>query len=120
MLDLKRISESPRGIFCEVLRPAGYPDCSAGGISSRYTTVLLVGDGVPEHFEARSDTPIVKLVRRNFVDGIFLHVEPIEKPAGSWNGPMSGGSFIYSCDSRFHEVSNYPLSVHDRFEAGGQ
>ena len=102
------MSDAPKGIFCEVLRPAGYPDCTAGGISSRFVQVLLVGDGVPACFEARPDTPIVTLVRRNLDRGEYLHVEPIDKPAGSWNGPMAGGNFIYSCDSRFHAVSQDP------------
>ena len=109
-----------KGIFCDVLKPCHGTDCTANGITSRYTQVLLVGDGVPAHFEARPDTPIVKLVRRDLARGTYLHVEPIEKPEGSWNGPMAGGNFIYSCDSRFHEVSQYPLSVHDRFEAWGR
>jgi hypothetical protein len=105
-----------KGIFCDVLKPCHGTDCTANGITSRYTQVLLIGDGVPQAFEARPDTPIVRLVRRDIGDRVYCHVEPIEKPEGSWNGPMAGGNFIYSCDSRFHAVSHYPLSVHDRFE----
>lgn len=29
---------------------------------------------------------------------------------------MMGGNFAYSCDSRFREISDYPLPVHDRVE----
>lgn len=104
-----------KGIFCDVLRTAGQ-DCTCNGVTAHSQCVLLVGDGVPAHFEARPDTPVVKLVRRDLGGREYMHVEPLESPQGSWNGPMAGGNFIYSTDSRFHTVSHYPLSVHDRFE----
>lgn len=87
-------------------------DCTADGISSKKDSLILVGEGIPEIFEG-DETNTVKLVRRNLYSGEYLHVEPIEQPAGM-NGPQFGGSFVYSSDSRF--PSDYPIGIHDRFE----
>jgi hypothetical protein len=101
-----------RGLLCSVYTNPLYKGCSNGGISSKVTEVTLVGPGIPEIFYASVEAPAVKLVRRN-IGGEYLHVEPIEQPIGMV-GPMAGGAFVYSSDSRF--PSKYPLSLHDRFD----
>ena len=60
------------------------------------------------------------IIRRNLFGGEYLHVEPRINgktlcPDG-WIGGMMGGNFVYSSDSRFRQISPYPLPVHDRFE----
>lgn len=91
-------------------------DCSNGGISSRCDAVTIVGEGIPEVFSAREDAPAVRVVRRQFASGQYVHLEPVDQPAGMC-GPMFGGTLVYSSDSRFRElVSPYAVSLHDRFD----
>lgn len=96
---------------------SGHGDCSNGGISSRYDEVLVpVEDG---YIDVDTDNPpenLVRIVRRNIYGCEYVHVEP-------WNCEgrivMSGGTFVYSSDSRFIETINngdYPVSLHDRCE----
>lgn len=107
-----------RGLLCQVYRASwNGGDPSNGGISSRCDEVILVGLGPKaEIFEPTPRCPAVRLVRRTLGDGpVYLHAEPLDQPEGRV-GPMAGGSFIYSCDSRF--PSDYPIGLHDRFETG--
>lgn len=60
-------------------------------------------------FEPDEKHPEVKIVRRKLFGSEYIHAEPAKK--GSY---ASGGSFIYSCDSRFRELSKYPIPLHDR------
>lgn len=48
-------------------------------------------------------------------DLYYYHAEPIDQPSGMV-GPMFGGNFCYSSDSRFREICQYPIPIHDRFE----
>jgi hypothetical protein len=32
-----------KGLALRVLRPAGYPDCTLGGVSAQYDSLVLVG-----------------------------------------------------------------------------
>lgn len=99
------------------LRASIYTDeigeCSNGGISSRVKYVTIVGDGIPEIFTADDKAPAVKIVRRVIWGKPYVHAEPVDQPEGT-AGPMAGGCFIYSSDSRFPH--QYPISLHDRFE----
>jgi hypothetical protein len=103
-----------RGLICEIYRRTG--EFSNGGISSRCQAVTLVDIGV-DLFDPVADRPAVKLVKRNFGNRVYLHAEPLEQPTGLV-GPMAGGTFIYSCDSRF--PSDYPIALHDRWETEQQ
>lgn len=89
-------------------------DCTANGISSKVDRLILIGDGVVELFEGKEDnSDVVKLVRRQIGKREYLHCEPLQKPIGK-NGPMFGGNFIHTSDSRF--PNDYPIAIHDRFE----
>jgi hypothetical protein len=102
------------GLVCYVFRAEAFPDCTNGGISSRCDRVTLVGLGPEcEIFPATPERPAVRLVRRTIRGSVYLHAEPVDQPEGLV-GPMAGGNFIYSSDSRF--PSDYPISLHDRFE----
>ena len=63
----------------------------------------------------------LKVVRRGKGANQYLHVEPMfDKDRGSGVGPMAGGNYVGTSDSRFSNVSAYPLSVHDRWETQEQ
>lgn len=95
-------------------------DSSNGGISSRVDSVVVLGG--PEIFEPGADRPAVKLVRRQFGSGVYIHAEPVDKPAGDLVGPMFGGTYISSCDSRWRDLvgHSYPIPLHDRWETPEQ
>lgn len=104
-----------KGLMCNVYEPPG-GGLSNGGISSYVTKVCLVGEKC-EVFEAREDMPAVHLIRRIIGGRQYVSAEPIEQPKGMC-GPMFGGSFIYTSDSRF--PNDYPIPLHDRFETQEQ
>ena len=94
-------------------------NCSNNGISSRYKEVLLVCEtGFIEVDENNPPENLVKLVTRHLFGRDYKHIEPVARPTGC--GWMSGGTLVYSCDSRFRELSEYPLSFHDRQETQEQ
>ena len=94
-------------------------DCSNNGISSRYTEVLLIcEEGFINIDENNPPENLVKLVTRHLFGRDYKHIEPVAKPNGV--GWMSGGSLVYSCDSRFRRMSEYPLCLHDRQETQEQ
>lgn len=96
-----------------VYRDAKLGDCTNGGISERYDTLYLICD---EGYSEKEDdsTELLRLVRRNFCGREYLHAEPTTPTPEGCVGPMFGGNFIYTCDSRF--PSPYPIPVHDRYE----
>jgi hypothetical protein len=88
---------------------SGDCDCTNGGITSKMNSLIL--GGVPNCPFTGDENNTVVLVER--CTGYVCAV-PVKQPEGMC-GPMFGGNFIYSSDSRF--PSNYPIPVHDRFEA---
>lgn len=99
-----------KGLLALIFR-SSIGDCSHGGVSGRADRVVVVDNAMPGVFAPDARTPAVKLVQR----GKWLHAEPVERRAGA--GPMFGGTFIWSSDSRFRAVSEYPIPLHDRWEA---
>ena len=90
-------------------------NCSNNGISSRYKEVLLICDeGFIKIDEDNPPENLVKLVTRNLFGREYKHIEPVAAASGA--GWMAGGSLVYSSDSRFRSMSEYPLSLHDRQE----
>jgi hypothetical protein len=71
--------------------------------------VIIIDDTMPKIFNASEDYPAVRIVRRKIFGKDYIHAEPME--AGSY---AFGGSFIYTSDSRFCTLSNYPIPLHDR------
>ena len=109
-----------KGLICEIYESKDIGNCSNGGISSTNKEVLVVmKEGEGQVFEEDEKRPTVKIVRR-IIDGEeYVHAEPINAPEGI--GWMMGGSFIYSCDSRFRNyVNEYPIALHDRQETSEQ
>jgi hypothetical protein len=116
-----------KGLIVEVYksfqRDGKVSDCTNNGITSRVNKITLVGEGIPEIFEADEDAPAFKVVRRMLSHSDtdnhkeeYLHVEPIERPTGI--GWMYGGNICSTSDSRF--PNRYPLKIHDRQESAAQ
>ena len=99
----------------------GFTDCTNGGISSRYHTLYLECD--QGFHEVEDDDPrLIRVVERTFGwrDTPYLHVEQVSPSVTTLHkvGPMFGGNFVYTSDSRF--PSDYPIPIHDRFETQEQ
>ena len=87
-------------------------DCTNGGISSYEDRLYLI---VPDGFcDMPEDDPRVVEVKHI---GDHAYVTPVHPsgPPDAVIGPMDGGNFVYSSDSRF--PSEYPLPIHDRWES---
>ena len=91
-----------------VYRSPGLGDCTNGGISARHDRLLLQCPDGPEEV-APGDERLLCLVDR----GGHLHAEPVTRPQGRMAGPMFGGNYISTSDSRFG--APYPIPVHDRW-----
>jgi len=104
-----------KGMSASIYENKGHGNCSNGGISSYCKDVTIVNSKC-KVFEADEQSPAVVIVKRIIGGKEYLHAEPVEKPTGI--GWMAGGTFIYTCDSRFREeFGNYPISLHDREES---
>ena len=97
-------------------------DCTNGGASSTVDTVCVVN--IPGPFEPGPDRPAFELVHRP--ENTHAILRPVNSRLGI--GPMFGGNFGYSSDSRFSEavrnltgLPNYgAVHIHDRFETPEQ
>lgn len=90
-------------------------DCSNGGISSKFNEILIRHDEGQEIIDL--DEPpenFCTVVTKCFGGREYKHIEPVARPTGC--GWMAGGTICYSCDSRFHDFTDYPLQLHDRQE----
>ena len=94
--------------------------CSKSGITSRYDEIYL--EHPRGNIEIDADDPpenFCKVVTRflNFGGGFeYKHIEPITPVKNGSTGYMASGCFAYCCDTRFNEISRYPLQIHDRTE----
>lgn len=95
-----------------------FGDSSNGGISSRYSEVLIeCKDGYIEIDENNPPENFCKVVERRMWDKTYLHIEPYKATDKGCVGWMAGGCFCSAPDSRFSRISAYPLSLHDRQES---
>ena len=86
-----------------------YRDADAFSPMRHARKVTIIDPAVPAMYEPTEDAPAVRIVRRNLFGREYIHAEPYAP--GTYS---AGGRFIYSCDSRFREINNYPISLHDR------
>ena len=107
-----------KGLLVEVYTAFDGVDCTAGGISSGKQHLILESyvdsGGCERQMNAPftgDETNTVRVVVGN-ISG-YVKAVPIKTPKGMV-GPMFGGNFIYSSDSRF--PYKYPVPIHDRFE----
>jgi len=99
-----------KGLLVFILKENGC-GCTNGGVTEKANRAILYWDGVPEIFSSSDDTPALQLQKRC---GRLIAV-PVNDPRMKTHcGPMFGGNFIYTSDSRF--PNEYPIPVHDRFE----
>jgi len=115
------------GVMVTVYR-ADERDCTAGGVTSParakgktfivFDPALASGNWSLDDVRERTDVVCLKLVRRQLAGGEYIHAEPIfwSEPEVPHGRPMCGGNFIFTSDSRFRRVCEYPIPVHDRFE----
>jgi hypothetical protein len=94
-----------KGLIIEVFHPKGYEGYT-NNLLGAAKEALLVGEGIPQLFEANG-LPVLRIVERN-INGIgpYKHLQPVEP--GQW---AYGGCIGYTNDSRF--PSTYPLKIHD-------
>ena len=93
----------------------GHGDCTNGGISSRFNSLLLLcDDGFIEIDENNPPENLVKIVKRHLLGRDYLHIVPVARPDSGCAGWMYGGNIACTSDSRFG--SDYPLKIHDRQE----
>ena len=107
-----------KGLSASIYQSKEIGNCSNKGISSKCKSVILVGDGIPEIFEADDHSPAVRLVKRSGIGrngSTYTHAEPVKGKDPKAIGWMDGGCFISSSDSRF--PSDYPIPLHDRQES---
>ena len=102
-----------KGLLCSVYRDAHLTgDCTNNGETARFGQIILVGEGVAEIFEPDDRIPALELFTRH---GGSLGARPLDWKERDGAGPMFGGNFIYTSDSRL--PGNAPIPVHDRFES---
>ena len=89
-------------------------DCSNKGISSQVDQVFVICPNGNLR-ASETDLPIVKIVERA---GYKSAVQCYDngKTKNFRGTPMMGGCFIYTTDSRFRRIAEYPVALHDRFE----
>lgn len=113
-----------RGVSVQIYR-SDLGDCTNGGVTSpsqsRGRIVVVfdpeVQDGNYRLEDCKEDPRFICLrVVRRWVGTPheYLHCEPITE--GRQGISMFGGNYVGSSDSRFSNVSRYPLPVHDRIE----
>lgn len=103
-----------KGLIVDVYRDANMNcDCTAGGITSRFTALLLLCEEGP--FTGNEENSLV--MKTKHVGGEeYKYAVPVKPGPSGCVGPMFGGNFVYSSDSRFRKMSKYPLPIHDRYE----
>jgi hypothetical protein len=97
-------------------------DFTNGGISSSADHLTVVNVSGP--FEPSDDAPAVALIDGAL--GTKILVPVLQDSKGKWQrvraqghvGPMAGGNYAASSDSRFGEAVGFygAVSIHDRFE----
>jgi len=108
----------------EVFRHQAWGDCTNNGVSSRHNEMLLFWDCKREDAIAYCDDNGIN------IDGclwlkprdLWGHDHSVAVPLiheTNMVGPMMGGNFVYTCDSRMPKIEGWlhaPIAVHDRYE----
>lgn len=99
------------GLHADIYESKSIGNCSNNGVSSRFKTVTIINMDGP--FDPSDNAPAV-LLQWN---GDYPYLIPVGPEANVRGvGPMAGGAFAYSSDSRFRRVCPNPISIHDRYE----
>lgn len=97
-------TKTNKGLLVDIFRSNYHSELNV--FNGKQSAIFIDASGP---FQESESSPAVKLVKRALFGSEYIHAEPV-KP-GSY---AFGGSFIYSSDSRFSEVSKYPIPLHDR------
>lgn len=104
-----------KGLLVFVLRPANRN--SQQSPSDRIHQFVLTGNGIDGPFEPSNDAPELCLVRRKLSTGEYVCAAPPDYVANrTYISYMASGNFVWSTDSRFRRVCDYPVAIHDRRE----
>lgn len=110
------------GMILTVYRPAGGTDCTNGGVSGRYDTICVVN--VPGPFQPG---PAIRAFRLEVREGCGLVLCPENRTLFGCVGPMFGGNYAGTSDSRFAEACEALIGfnpgavrVFDRYETAEQ
>lgn len=96
-------------------------DCTNGGISSRFSQLLLIcSEGYITVDEENLPENLVKLVKRNLFGSDIYHIEPYAEATEI--GWMFGGNYAATSDYRFGEMTGIygAIAIHDRQETQEQ
>lgn len=127
--DTKMATTKIRVMTLKVFRAADFPDCTNGGASGRFDRIDVICDGgFPKEVDL-DDAP--ENLFRLDVDELggmpTAHLVPVRKRAEGLVGPMMGGNYASTSDSRwaryvaskldpqFRFVATC-LPIHDRYE----
>lgn len=109
-----------RGLIVNVFESKSIGNCSNNGVSSRYKELILIPNDycpdIPKLFHSEDEHKLIHIIGRRIGERVYYHAESVNKLKGNEmkNGPMFGGTFIHTSDSRF--PFDYPIPLHDRFE----
>ena len=102
-----------KGLLCELYACQDFPRDTLSVIPENVKYVIIPELSGP--FEASEDKPELTVVRRMIAGKEYIHLEPTkERKEGKWL--MFGGRFVWTSDSRFRNVFNGPIPLHDRYE----
>ena len=95
--------------------------CAAGGLSDNFDVVVVMNAAGP--FGPSDDEPRVKIALNSCGDPIII---PMADRPENTSGPMAGGTFVSTSDSRFGEAVRRisgndfygGIPFHDRYESG--
>ena len=117
-----------RALRLNVLRPADFPDCTNGGVSASHDRVYVVCPDGPDEFDL-DDAPagLLRLEIREVFGTKAACLVPVgEAPHDRPIGPMAGGNYATTSDSRLGRLvaremgAEYRfmtcLPIHDRYE----
>lgn len=110
-----------KGLLVSIYKNPSYAECSNGGVSQYNDKAILIGAGIPEIFTAGENDLVLKLLPGNLAG--TAKIVPLHQPKGI-SGPMFGGCFVSTSDSRFSEAVEKicghrfygAVPLHDRFE----
>lgn len=106
-----------------VFRPAGFPDCTGNGLSSKVNSGFLFMnctaiDAIMWCKERGKDpSKQFILVKRELWGEDHAYAEPLIKPNN--RAQVFGGNFLYTSDYRMYKTGGtykVPVPIHDRFE----
>lgn len=111
-------------IDAHVFRDSVIGDCTNGGESARFNRLYVFAERMSVNAallyieeEGLNPEQCVKVENRKPCGEDYLDAFPLaDGRRDKWH--MDGGNFLYSCDSRFQEVTGsvYPVPIHDRIE----